>query len=232
MLVLFDIDGTLVHAGGAGRAALENAMVEVYGTAGPIAELPFDGLTDPQIACTLLSAAGVDERSIDLGLDALWGSYLCGLENELVTRRADMRAYPGVSTLLDALDHTGATVGLVTGNIAGGAHGKLDACGLGGRFLFGAFGSDAADRNELPPIAIERAFTETGIRFAPDETWIIGDTPQDIACAKASELRVLAVATGRFSVTELQEAGADWAVPSLAGTADVLRMLTSGSRAK
>jgi len=232
MLVLFDIDGTLVHAGGAGRAALESAMVEIYGTAGPIDELPFDGLTDPQIACTLLSAAGFDEGSIDKGLDLLWVSYLNCLRSELIACRDDMKAYPGVLSLLDALDEIGVTLGLVTGNILGGAHGKLEACGLGGRFLFGAFGSDAADRNDLPPIAIDRAFTETGIHFAPEETWIVGDTPQDIACAKASELRVLAVATGRFSVAELKEAGADWAVPSLDHTADVMTILTSSSRAK
>jgi phosphoglycolate phosphatase len=232
MLVLFDIDGTLVHAGGAGRAALESAMVEIYGTAGPIDKLPFDGLTDPQIACTLLSAAGFDEELIDKRLDALWVAYLNYLGSELVARRADMEAYPGVLSLLAALNEIGVTVGLVTGNISGGAHGKLEACGLGGRFLFGAFGSDAADRNDLPPIAIERAFTETGIHFASEETWIVGDTPQDITCAKASGLRVLAVATGRFSVAELKEAGADWAVPSLDRTADVMTILTSSGRAK
>ena len=232
MLVLFDIDGTLVHAGGAGRAALESAMIEVYGTTGPIDELPFDGLTDPQIAYTLLSAAGLDEGSVEKELDLLWVSYLNCLRSELITRQADMKSYPGVLSLLDALDEIGATLGLVTGNISGGAHGKLEACGLGGRFLFGAFGSDAVDRNDLPPIAIERAFTETGVHFAPEETWIVGDTPQDIACAKASGLRVLAVATGRFSVAELKEADADWVVPSLDHTADVMTILTSSSRAE
>ena len=232
MLVLFDIDGTLVHTAGAGRAAIEGTMVDVYGTAGPIDDLPFDGLTDPQIAHTLLRAAGLAAGEIDAGFEALWSEYSSHLAREIGARRDSMRTAPGVPAILDTLEATEATLGLVTGNIAAGAKQKLSACGLWNRFAFGAFGSDDADRNALPPIAVERAFAATGIRFGPEETWIIGDTPQDIACAHASGLRVLAVATGRFSVVDLRRAGADHVLPSLEDGDRVMTALDPGSRAK
>ena len=225
MLVLFDIDGTLVHSAGVGRAAITNAMIDVYGTSGPIDELPFDGMTDPQIVRTLLRAVGFSDDRIDAGLDRLWTAYAAGLEDEIADRRARMRPAPGVPALLDALEETGATLGLVTGNIAAGAEGKLSAVGLWNRFPFGAFGCDDADRNALPPIALERAFRHTGTRYSPGRTWVVGDTPHDIACARASELPVLAVATGRFSVDHLRRAGANEALPPLGDTDRVMSVL-------
>lgn len=229
--MLFDIDGTLIHSAGAGRAAIERALVDVYGTAGPIDDLPFDGLTDPRIAHTLLRAAGLTEGEIDAGLNALWTEYSSRLAAEIDQRRDGMRTAPGVPEILDALEAAEAVLGLVTGNIAAGAEAKLSACGLWTRFAFGAFGSDDADRSALPPIAIERAFAATGMRFGPEETWIIGDTPQDIACGHASGLRVLAVATGRFSVADLGRAGAEHVLPSLEDGDRVMTALDSRSRA-
>jgi len=232
VLVLFDIDGTLIDAGGAGRAAIESALLAVYGTAGPIDELPFDGLTDPLIAHTLLGEAGLARDDIEAKLEALWGSYLAHLRDELAARRRHLSPLPGSTELLDSLAECGATLGLVTGNIAEGAHQKLGACALDGRFTFGGFGSDALERNELPPIAMTRAHESTGVRFEADSTWIIGDTPRDIECAHASGLRVLAVATGRFSVAELKLYGADRVMSSLADTGRVMAELTTDSRAR
>ena len=222
MLVLFDIDGTLLHSAGVGRAAITSAMVAVYGTPGPIDELPFDGMTDPQIVRTLLRAAGLPDAEITEGLAGLWTEYTARLGDEIAERRAQMRPAPGVPELLDVLEEGGATLGLVTGNIEAGAEGKLSAVGLWGRFPFGAFGCDDADRNALPPIALERAFRHTGRRYASSRAWVVGDTPHDIACARASELPVLAVATGRFSVDDLRRAGADAALPSLSDTNRVM----------
>ena len=222
MLVLFDIDGTLLHSAGVGRAAITSAMIAVYGTPGPIDELPFDGMTDPQIVRTLLRAAGLDDDEITAGFDRLWAEYTARLGNEIADRRPRMRPAPGVPQLLDALEESGATLGLVTGNIEAGAEGKLSAVGLWSRFPFGAFGCDDADRNALPPIALERAFRHTGRRYASPRAWVVGDTPHDIACARASQLPVLAVATGRFSVDDLRRAGADEALSSLRDTDRVM----------
>ena len=224
-LVLFDIDGTLVHAAGVGRAAIEGAMIEVYGTPGPIDDLPFDGMTDPQIVRTLLRAEGLSEAEIAPGFDRLWPAYAGRLEDEIDERRERMRPTPGVPEILDALEAEGATLGLLTGNIVAGAEGKLSAVGLWRRFPFGAFGCDDADRNRLPPIALERAFRHTGTRYGPGRTWIIGDTPHDIECARGSGLSVLGVATGRFSVDDLRRAGADEALPSLGDTRRVMSAL-------
>ena len=224
-LVLFDIDGTLVHAAGVGRSAIEGAMIEVYGTPGPIDDLPFDGMTDPQIVRTLLRAEGRSEDEIATGFDRLWPVYAARLEDEIDERRERMRPTPGVPEILDALEAEGAALGLLTGNIVAGAEGKLSAVGLWGRFPFGAFGCDDADRNRLPPIALERALRHTGMRYGPGRTWIVGDTPHDIECARGSGLSVLGVATGRFAVDDLRRAGADEVLPSLKDTGRAMSAL-------
>ncbi|MDX1393912.1 MAG: HAD family hydrolase [Gemmatimonadota bacterium] len=227
VLALFDIDGTLVDTAGAGSAAVEVALVEVFGTPGPIDELSFAGLTDPLIVRTLMRHAGFEDHEIDARAPALWAAYTAHLVDRLAEpeRRARSRVHEGVPELLDALEVAEAALGLVTGNIAEGARLKLDALGIADRFGFGSYGSDAEDRDLLPAIAIERARAATGTSHDPTRTWIIGDTPRDIACARATGIRVLAVATGSFSVDELVAAGADHAVESLAETDEVLRLL-------
>lgn len=225
-LLLFDVDGTLLDAGGAGRAALEGAMLEVYGTAGPIDEFAFDGLTDPDIVRTLLSMAGLEDAVIDARLASLWPSYDGRLEGELLRRRAHVTAYPGVPELLERLQaEPRFWLGLLTGNVERGAWKKLRACALDEPFGFGAFGSDAERRVDLPPIAMRRAHAATGISFQREETILIGDTPKDIECARAGGARVLGVATGRFSMQELEEHGADWVLPGLVDVETVVDLL-------
>lgn len=109
----------------------------------------------------------------------------------------------------------GVTVGLLTGNIARGADLKMRRYGLARHFSFGAYGCDHRDRNRLGPVAMERAARHAGRGFSAAETLVIGDTPKDIACAKAMGASCLAVATGRFSVEELNAAGADETVAGL-----------------
>lgn len=231
LLVLFDIDGTLLDSAGAGRDALEEALVDVYGTAGPIDELSFAGLTDPCIARHLLTRAGMATGDIDRGLEALWMRYVELLALALEARRGRLRVNVGVEALLDELESLAAAVGLLTGNIARGAFEKLRACGLDRRFGFGAYGSDAEDRDALPAIARARAREATGRPSSRERAWIIGDTPRDIACARAGRMSVIAVATGSYTVEELQAAGADVAVPTLADTAHVISVLVDESRA-
>jgi hypothetical protein len=114
-----------------------------------------------------------------------------------------------VDLLAELKGRSHATLGLLTGNTAGGAATKVGHFGLAAYFPFGAYGCDHHDRNRLGPIAQQRAAAHAGRDFSADQTWIIGDTPKDIACAKAIGARCLAVATGRFTTTELEAHGAD-----------------------
>lgn len=231
LVVLFDVDGTLIDAGGAGRHAIERALLRVYGTTGPIDDLPFDGLTDPAIARSLLSAAGVAEARIERDMVALWDAYVECLETRLREAPGSVRALDGTVELLDALAGRGALVGLLTGNIERGAVRKLAACGLHRRFRFGAYGSDDEDRDRLPDVALRRAAAHhPGVN--PARAWIIGDTPRDVRCARAGGLRALGVATGRYSRRALRDCGADYAADSLLDTARILEALESGAASR
>lgn len=223
-LILFDIDGTLV-AGGPAKGAFHHALLEVYGTAGDVDGLDFSGKTDPQIARELLSGAGLADEAIDAGLPDLFACYLGELEHRLGDD--PVRVLPGVPELLDALSGAGdVALGLLTGNIAGGADLKLGSARLRERFDVGSFGSDSEVRDELPPVALERAAGHWSVDFDPGRVWIVGDTPRDVGCARAHGLRSLAVATGRFSGEGLATTGADHVVDSLGSTGAIVDLLT------
>lgn len=207
-LILFDIDGTLISGGAAARTAFEAAMMNVYGTAGPIEDHDFSGKTDPLIARELLERAEFTATQIESGLPQLWELYLDGLEAGLRTDPA--RTLPGVNRLLDALRHrSDAHLGLVTGNLERGAYLKLGSVGLRERFQVGAFGSDHAERNRLPGVAVARARETFGVVFEPEAVVIVGDTPRDVECGKQLGGRTVGVATGRWSQEALAESGAD-----------------------
>ena len=226
-LILFDIDGTLLWTRGAARKAFERAMLEVYGTAGPIAKHSFGGKTDPQIARELLRLAGFDDRRIDDGLDRLWAGYLSGLRKELLLPGHETRVLPGVRPLLAELGRRTDTIltGLLTGNIEGGAALKLESAALADNFRFGAFGSDRERREDLPAVAVERAFALTGVRFRAHQIVIIGDTPADMTCGASLDAFALGVATGYFDEAGLKAAGAHVTVPDLGNTQGVLEVL-------
>jgi phosphoglycolate phosphatase len=226
-LVLFDVDGTLVDAGGAGRAALRRAMVHVFGEAGPIDSYDFHGRTDPSIVRGLLRALGRDDPWIDARLAEVWPPYLESLDEELAARDGRARTYPGVQELLGRLGGaTGVTLGLVTGNLEQGALRKLAAAGVRTSFSVGGFGSDSEHRDDLPPVALSRA-AERGLSFDPEEVWVVGDTPEDIRCGRASGLRTLAVATGRHPADVLREHGADVVLADFSDAASVAAALLS-----
>ena len=224
-LILFDIDGTLVR-GGPAKLAFEAAMVDTYGTAGDVSGLSFAGKTDPQIARELLTGAGFDRQTIDDGLPELWERYLRYLEAGLPD--TPMRVLGGVRELLDALVAVeGVALGLVTGNIAGGARLKLGSAGLWERFAVGGYGSDHEERDHLPGIALERARAHWSAELAPCDAVIVGDTPRDVACGRACGSRTLAVATGTFTVEALRATGADHVLDDLAATDRVVELLTA-----
>jgi phosphoglycolate phosphatase-like HAD superfamily hydrolase len=208
-LFLFDIDGTLVTARGAGRAAFGRALLKTYETTGPIEDYDFRGRTDQRIVWDLMRAAAVDDARILAGMPACFEAYVAELE-ALIGDGARVSVMPGVGQLVRGLAARADTVvGLLTGNIEAGAHTKLRPTGLLDLFRVGAFGSDDQDRRRLPAIACERAYRLTGHRFAFEEVTIIGDTPLDVDCARACGAVAVAVATGFHPAEELQACGPD-----------------------
>jgi phosphoglycolate phosphatase-like HAD superfamily hydrolase len=211
VLVLFDIDGTLlIRAHVEHRHALADAVREVWGVADPgPAAVPAAGRTDGEIAREICLLGGVDAARIDAGADdfraACAGAYARRCPPDLRDRLA-----PHASDVLSALAaRPGVQLSLVTGNLEAVARLKLGRAGLGGFFAAGqgGFGSDAEDRTELPAIARRRAGTN-GTPYPRERSVVVGDTPNDIACARADGVRCVAVATGPYGAAELVAADA------------------------
>ena len=226
MLVLFDIDGTLTR-GGPAREAFAHALERTFGAAGPVFDHDFSGKTDPLITRELLTEAGLPPADIAAGLPRFCRRYVAELEARIAAH--PVTALPGAHSLVGALAGLGDVfLGLVTGNLERGARLKLGSAGLSGHFAVGAFGSDHEDRNELPAIALRRASAHWGRPFHGGEAVVVGDTPLDVACGRAVGAATVGVATGRFSVAELEEAGADRVLPDLAdGEAALEAVLSS-----
>ena len=204
-LLLFDIDGTLVRCGRQVREVFAESLVEVFGTTGAIDDYDFGGKTDPRIVRDLMTGAGLLSEEVDAGLPRMRDAYL----PRLAARLRAVEVLPGVRETLDALrGRADVAVGLLTGNWEGGARVKLGRAGLDG-FAFGAYGDDGEDRACLPPVALERAHLATGRRFAPAEAVIIGDSLEDVRCARACGVPVVAVASGWTPADRLRDAGAD-----------------------
>ena len=222
-LVLFDIDGTILLSGGAGRRAITAALSEAVDTVDAFSGIRFDGKTDPQIVGELLAAAG-HEHHDEARVAALCERYVTLLEQELSGRTTDTVLMPGVPELLDRLEAEDAVVlGLLTGNLARGARLKLSAAGISPeRFRVGAYGSDSAHRPELPAVAARRAEPFFGRIPAGQEVVIIGDTPADIYCGSGIGARALAVATGGYDVEALAACGPHAVFSDLSDTAAVL----------
>lgn len=231
-LILFDIDGTLLWTNGAGRRAIHRALLDEMGTAGPIEGYRFDGKTDPQIVRELMELAGHPECNSEDRITAVCTRYVELLTAELSKPTQATRMYPGIKELLAALEPYEADsrvlVGLLTGNVQHGAALKLRSAGLDpARFAVGAFGSDSHHRPNLPAIAAKRAEQRTGRRFTGDDIVVVGDTPDDVACARPMSARTVGVGTGFYSAAALKEAGATYAFDNLGDTAAVLQALLS-----
>lgn len=225
-VLLFDIDGTLVDTDGAGRAAIRTALEATYGETGPVEAFDFHGKTDPGIVRGLLRAAGWEDPAIDERMTDFWPAYVRELERELAARDGRVRPYPGVRELLARLEGDRRfELALVTGNVARGAWRKLGAAGLADHFEYGAFGSDSEFREDLPPLALERAARYLEHRPSPADAWVIGDTPEDIRCARSARTRVLAVATGRHGPDDLRRHDPDHVFRDLRETDAVVEAL-------
>ena len=225
-LVLFDIDGTLLLSDGAGRRAINRALMDVFGTTGP-QDYYFDGKTDPQIVRELMRLAGHGDERIDAQMQLLLERYVTFLHQELRAPGHSPYTLPGVHELLDALEtRQDVVLGLLTGNIEPGAKAKLQAVGIApDRFRIGAFGSDHEHRPELPAIARTRTRDRLGIDVTGAAVVVIGDTPADVTCGRAIGASAIGVATGRFSVGELMSHGAVAAFEDLSDTRAVVRAI-------
>jgi phosphoglycolate phosphatase len=225
-LILWDIDGTLIRAGAIGTAIFDRALELGIG-AQPAAMVSMGGKTDPQIVreyLELMEVADIDGR-LPVILDHL--------EREMAEGAGTLAdggyALPGVPELLARLaGEADVRQSVLTGNIAPNAVVKLAAFGLD-RWLdleVGAYGSDHADRNQLVPIALERVHRLRGDVIEAGQVWVVGDTANDLACARAGGARCLLVGTGRVSVEELAALEPDAVRPDLADIDAVVGLLT------
>jgi len=164
-LVLFDIDGTLLNSGGMGRAAMQRALGQVFGSPGN-PSYRYDGKTDKQIVRDVMRMEGHSDEHIDSRMDSLIEIYLEGLREGAKEKRFNVRPLEGVPELLDELEpRKDVILGLLTGNVETGARMKLEAAGIDpDRFKINAFGSDHEHRPRLPAIAQRRASEKLGSR--------------------------------------------------------------------
>lgn len=221
-LLLFDIDGTLVRCGPQIGPIFMGALKRTFGRTGNVRAYDFGGRTDTEAVIDLMTGTGIPRDEVEGRLGEVrshYGDLLERLDPE------QMRLLPGVVELLDELTAAeDVCVALLTGNWEIGARAKLEPFGLNRFFDFGAFGEDGVRRNELVPVAVERAARRLGVPPKPNDVVIIGDTVRDIACGHAHGVPVLAVATGFTPDHRLEEAGARWVVPDLchASVRDIL----------
>lgn len=221
LLLLWDIDGTLIASGGAGMRALQTALKNVFGLEGSLADIDFAGRTDTWIMRAAFLKFGLPATEENFA--RYFDGYVAALPAELVNPQA--RVLPGVRELLHAaVAHGQIAQGLLTGNRRRGAQVKLTYHGLWEYFEFGAFGDDSEHRNELGPHAVRRALERHGVDFAADRIWVIGDTPHDIACGKNIGARTLAVGTGGSKLEQLRAHTPTAALENLSDTEAVMRL--------
>ncbi len=211
--VLFDIDGTLLHTGGAGAEAWQRAFLELYEVEANIEEHTHAGMTDPEIAeIVFREVLGRDGSDVERA-EAI-GCYLGHLA-EAVAESEGYFVIPGIEELLPRLVEQGILLGVVTGNIESAAHIKLSRGDLNRYFTFGGYGSDSRSRTELTKKALERGAEVSGAPLDRDETIAVGDTPRDVKAGHGAGIQVVGVATGSYGVEELNAAGADWALENV-----------------
>ncbi|MCF6311850.1 MAG: HAD hydrolase-like protein [Verrucomicrobiales bacterium] len=206
-LLLFDIDGTLLHTGGAGISSIYEGLQQAFNLQNQADQMPalnLAGATDAGLVIFLFKHFEIEHTASNE--EAFYHAYHQSLERNLAQHAQEHGGHLllGITALLERLHgHEQISLGLLTGNIRRGAWTKLEQFEIRHFFDTGAFGDDHHDRNQLGPIAIDRARLHFDHDFAPADTVIIGDTPKDIACARACGACAIAVATGTFSHHEL-----------------------------
>lgn len=224
-ILLFDIDGTLLSTGGAGRRTMDRIFFDLWGVENAFEGTCADGKTDPMIFREMLKRHWVPLDDPDRAVAEIRHRYEEGFADEM--RDSPAVLMPGVDQLLDVLSARGdVAIGLLTGNLEVTARVKVEHFGLGHHFHFGAFSSDHEIRRMLPPIAVERASAWLGQPIAlGHDVVIIGDTPHDVDCALTNGCTAIGVGTGGWSPTELKSAGAHATVEALTDVDRSLRVL-------
>jgi phosphoglycolate phosphatase len=212
--VLFDIDGTLIITGGAGATSWRLAFDELYGIPADIGRFTDAGMTDPAVGRHTFEAVmhRPPERREFTKLLERRLHYL----HRAVEESPGYRVLPGVEELLPDLIDQGYLLGLVTGNVEAAAHIKLHRARLNRFFSFGGYGSDSDDRGELTRIALKRATLVYGDPVPLDRAIAVGDTPLDVEGAHAAGIACVGVGSHNYTVRQLRDAGADYAIASLA----------------
>lgn len=212
VVVLFDVDETLVHTGGSGARSWKAAFDKLYGIPADIGKHTSAGETDPQVARATFNAVLGRDPSDD-ELSRLYAQYLLHLAEDIGVSEG-YRVLPGVEEILLLLGEASIIVGLVSGAMEGAARTKLVPANLNRFFVFGAYGSDSPDRTELTGLAIEKA-SRLHHQLTPSQVYVVGDTPHDMTATNASGAVSVGVASGHYSVAELEAAGGAHVLRSL-----------------
>ena len=231
-VLLWDLDGTLVRGRrfGAFKDYTVPMLETVFGTAGCLHELVVSGMTDLQIVEEALRTEGITREHINSRRDELLTCYMNEMKRATGNGLQTLEAMPGAREVLKAVnEHPRYASALLTGNIEPAAHLKVEIAGLAQFFpLPGAFGNESFDRRDLPAIAAQRINEHLGAQLQPEQFIVIGDTPNDIACARHFGARVLAVATGRVhSAEDLAARKPDALLPDLLDIELVMETLNS-----
>jgi len=221
-ICLFDIDGTLLTSGGAGKAAMEAALASAFGATTGSGDIPYSGRTDRAIGRDLFRRHQIEESPDH------WERFLAAYLGHLPTCLGSHQGQvlPGIVGLLEHLRRQGhVQLGLLTGNIREGARLKLSHFGLFDYFAFGGFGDQHYHRDDVARAAWQAIQERHAAEASPERVWVIGDTPLDVQCARAIGARVAAVATGWHSQEELAAAQPDLLFADLADPGPLLRQL-------
>ncbi len=224
-LVLFDIDETMISSDGAGRRAIQRVLHQLYAVEAHHTNIVMSGKTDPQILHEILTSSKMSADEIPQAIEKALDLYLDQLEEEILSAKSYI-VHAGVYELIEAIaNHSEMYLGLLTGNVERGARMKLEQFGLNKHFSVGAYGSDSANRLELPAIASQRAEEQFKIRFHPEDLVIIGDSVNDVYCAKGFGAKCIAVNTGKTSWDELEATQPQYLFKSLAKTKEVIEAI-------
>lgn len=229
--VLFDIDGTLLQTGGAGRIAFAETFRHLFGVNEIASHVAFAGRSDRAIAHELMQVHGVD--SCEENWECFVSEFLPRLHQALL--ECDGAVLPGVLNLLDELERIEhVTVGLLTGNIAAGAQAKLSRFAIFDRFKFGGYGDSHLSRDDIAAVALRAAIEYSQVnrqmQLQAERVVVIGDTPADVQCARAIGAVAVAVSTGGATWEELQSAQPDLLLPDLTDPEPILALVTQESK--